>query len=97
LISLADKPSTEEYVPDAIAAPWDADPALQAEVNRLRAAGRRVVQLLPDQGVCSRATGDRSQLLPDQAADSRTTGNWPPGCSQALTLVDGAWRLVPVP
>lgn len=97
LISLADKPSTEEYVPDAIAAPWDADPGLQAEVNRLRAAGRRVVQLLPDEGVGSRAIGNRSQPLPDQAADSRTTGNWPPGCSQALTLVDGAWRLVPVP
>jgi len=80
LISLAGNPSHNEHAADAIAAPWDADPALQAEVNRLRSAGQRVVQLLPDQG-----------------AGSRTTGNWPPGCSQALTLVDGAWRLVPVP
>jgi ATP phosphoribosyltransferase regulatory subunit len=33
--------------PDAILAPWSADPALRARIEALRAAGRRVVTLLP--------------------------------------------------
>ena len=33
--------------PGAVLAPWSADPGLQAEVERLRAAGRRVVADLP--------------------------------------------------
>ena len=33
----------------AVLAPWDADPALSAEIARLRAAGRRVIHELPGQ------------------------------------------------
>jgi ATP phosphoribosyltransferase regulatory subunit len=38
-------------------APWAADPALQTEIVRLRAAGRRVVQELPGQKADARALG----------------------------------------
>lgn len=41
----------ERYAPRAaVLAPWSADPQLQKEVARLRAAGRRVVSELPGQG-----------------------------------------------
>ena len=88
LISLAGGPAVDERTTHAVAAPWDADPALQSAVNRLRAAGRRVVQMLPHQGA-----GD--QKASSQDASDRP-GDCPPGCSQALTLVDGAWQLLPV-
>ena len=66
LIALARKPA-ESDVPstgleDAILVPWDADPALQVEVQRLRAAGRRVVQRLPGQPTAPVAMGC-SQVL----------------------------------
>jgi ATP phosphoribosyltransferase regulatory subunit len=43
---------------------------------------------------CSRAA--RRAAVARATAGGRTTGAWPPGCSQTLALVDGAWRLVPV-
>jgi ATP phosphoribosyltransferase regulatory subunit len=43
-------------------APWSADPALQAEISRLRAAGRRVVQELPGRNDHARALGCTDML-----------------------------------
>ncbi|ESQ14465.1 MAG TPA: ATP phosphoribosyltransferase regulatory subunit [Chromatiaceae bacterium] len=48
LIALSGSPAPYDPDADAISAPWNPDPALQAEVDRLRASGRRVVQQLPD-------------------------------------------------
>ena len=47
LIALADLPS--QPAETAVLAPWHSDPALVAEMTRLRAAGRTVIQLLPGQ------------------------------------------------
>ncbi|MGB5832585.1 MAG: ATP phosphoribosyltransferase regulatory subunit [Thiohalocapsa sp.] len=49
LIALADSQAPADPPRDLVLAPWDASPALQVEVNRLRAAGRRVVLSLPGQ------------------------------------------------
>jgi ATP phosphoribosyltransferase regulatory subunit len=49
LISLAGVAPGREDVADAVLAPWDDDADLQASVQRLRAAGRRVIQHLPGQ------------------------------------------------
>lgn len=49
LIALAHPVPDPVPAPGAVLAPWDADPQLQAEVNRLRTAGRRVLHLLPGQ------------------------------------------------
>ncbi|MGB5735365.1 MAG: ATP phosphoribosyltransferase regulatory subunit [Thiohalocapsa sp.] len=64
LIALAGKPGdgADHGRADAVLAPWDADPVLQTEVSRLRAAGRRVVQVLPGQSTDPEAMGC-SQLL----------------------------------
>jgi ATP phosphoribosyltransferase regulatory subunit len=66
LIALARKPADGDEpgagLAEAILVPWDADPVLQAEVARLRAAGRRVVQLLPGQSTDPTAMGC-SQVL----------------------------------
>lgn len=56
LIALAGDPVPAEPATNPIAAPWNSDGALQSEVNRLRAAGRRVVQLLPGQDVDEQAS-----------------------------------------
>lgn len=66
LIALADKPAGGDAAApaEAILAPWDADPRLQAEVSRLRAAGRRVVQRLPGQSTDPAAMGCSHVLEP---------------------------------
>ena len=66
LIALARNPADGDVpgagLADAILVPWDADSVLQAEVQRLRAAGRRVMQLLPGQSADPAAMGC-SQVL----------------------------------
>jgi ATP phosphoribosyltransferase regulatory subunit len=57
LISLAGAAAGLADVPDAVLAPWDADPELQDSVCRLRAAGRRVIQHLPGQPMDLAALG----------------------------------------
>jgi len=47
---------------DGILAPWDADPELQAEVARLRTAGRRVIHILPGQALDHRVMGCSHRL-----------------------------------
>lgn len=47
LISLADRLTTQAA--EAVLAPWSSDPSLVAEMARLRASGRTVIQLLPGQ------------------------------------------------
>jgi ATP phosphoribosyltransferase regulatory subunit len=57
LIALAGDAGQAPPRRDAILAPWDADPALQAEVQRLRAAGATVVHALPGQPEYDPAAG----------------------------------------
>lgn len=60
----------QRYVaPAAIQAPWSSDPELGALIERLRAAGRTVIQTLPGQEVDPRALGCR-QIL------TRRHGRW---------------------
>ena len=47
---------------DGILATWDADPELQAEVARLRTAGRRVIHILPGQALDHRVMGCSHRL-----------------------------------
>ena len=54
---------------DGILAPWDADPELQAEVLRLRTAGRRVIHVLPGQALDHRVMGCSHRL-------ARVDGAW---------------------
>ena len=72
LIALARKPADGDVsgagLADAILVPWDADPVLQAEVQRLRAAGRRVVQRLPGQSIDPAAMGCSQVLEPVDGA-----------------------------
>jgi len=49
LIALAEPRKAGIADEGAVLAPWDADPGLSAEIARLRAAGRRVIQELPGQ------------------------------------------------
>jgi ATP phosphoribosyltransferase regulatory subunit len=49
LIALAEPSKAGIADEGAVLAPWDADPGLSAEIARLRAAGRRVIQELPGQ------------------------------------------------
>jgi ATP phosphoribosyltransferase regulatory subunit len=65
LIGLSRRPAIDEPVRDGVLAPWDADPALQAEVERLRAAGRKVLQHLPGQRLDHRALGCSHRLQRD--------------------------------
>ncbi|NCA70678.1 MAG: ATP phosphoribosyltransferase regulatory subunit [Sphingobacteriia bacterium] len=47
----------------AIYAPWSADPAARAAVDRLRASGRRVIHALPGQSIDPRVLGCRQRLV----------------------------------
>ncbi len=69
LLALADAVEPARQSADGVLAPWDADPALQAEVDRLRAAGRRVVNLLPGQA------GDAVALACSEILQ-QTEGGW---------------------
>jgi ATP phosphoribosyltransferase regulatory subunit len=62
LIALAEPRAGEASVTDGVLAPWDADPGLAAEIARLRAAGRRVVHLLPGQPGDTAELGCRERL-----------------------------------
>jgi ATP phosphoribosyltransferase regulatory subunit len=69
LISLAGAPVGGGGVPDAVLAPWDLDADLQESVQRLRQAGRRVIQQLPGQRMDIAALGCSEAL-------ERVDGAW---------------------
>lgn len=58
---IAQAPAPASAPRPAVLAPWSADPALQAEVARLRGAGRRVVYRLP--GAAEQAGPDAETLV----------------------------------
>lgn len=62
LIALADARAAAAAT--TVLAPWDADPQLQAEVARLRAAGYRVLNLLPGQAGSPAELGCSAELRP---------------------------------
>lgn len=68
----------------AIAAVWNADPAWQAAVAALRAAGQTVICQLPDEAV------------PGNRGNNGDTSHTEFCCDRQLALQGGAWQVIPL-